>query len=175
MKFSIIAAADKNMGIGVDNKLPWRLKGDLQYFQYVTTEAEQGKVNAVIMGRKTWESLPDKTKPLKDRVNVVLSRNYADVPDGVLVVNSLEDALYQLWNDEKVDKIFVIGGASVYKQAIEHPDCDRIYLTEVQDVFNCDAFFPEIDYNIFEVIEDADPHDENGLKYRFAVFGRKHK
>ncbi len=161
------------MGIGIGNKLPWRLKGDMQYFQYVTTEAEPGKVNAVIMGRKTWESLPEKSRPLKGRVNIVLSRGYADVPTGVLVVNSLEDALSQLWHDETVDKIFVIGGASVYTQALKHPDCDRIYLTEVMDKFECDAFFPKIDENVFKVIESTEPHTEKEVKYRFLVYGRK--
>jgi len=173
MKFSIIAAADQNMGIGIGNKLPWRLKGDMQYFQYVTTEAEQGKVNAVIMGRKTWESLPEKSRPLKDRVNIVLSRGYADVPTGVLVVNSLEDALSQLWHDETVDKIFVIGGASVYAQALNHPDCDRIYLTEVMDKYECDAFFPKIDDNVYKLLEATEPHAEKGVNYRFLVYERK--
>lgn len=173
MKFSIIAAADQNMGIGIENKLPWKLKGDMQYFQYVTTTAEPGKVNAVIMGRKTWESLPEKSKPLKDRVNIVLSRGYADVPTGVLVVNSLEDALSQLWHDETVDKIFVIGGASVYAQALNHPDCDRIYLTEVMDKFECDAFFPKIDEKVFKVLEATEPHTEKGVKFRFLVYERK--
>ena len=161
------------MGIGIDNKLPWRLKDDMQYFQYVTTTAEPGKVNAVIMGRKTWESLPEKSRPLKDRVNIVLSRGYADVPVGVLVVNSLEDALSELWHDETVDKIFVIGGASVYAQALNHPDCDRIYLTEVMDKFECDAFFPKIDESVFKVIEATEPHTEKGVKFRFLVYGRK--
>ncbi len=161
------------MGIGIENKLPWKLKGDMQYFQYVTTTAEPEKVNAVIMGRKTWESLPEKSKPLKDRVNIVLSRGYADVPTGVLVVNSLEDALSQLWHDETVDKIFVIGGASVYAQALNHSDCDRIYLTEVMDKYECDAFFPKIDESVFRVLEATEPHAEKGVKYRFLVYGRK--
>lgn len=173
MKFSIVAAADKNMGIGVDNKLPWRLKGDMQYFQYVTSEAEQGKVNAVIMGRKTWESLPRKSQPLKGRLNVVLSRKYQELPEGVMASSSFEDAMAELWHDENIDKIFVIGGANVYEQAMKHPDLDRVYLTEVDEVFNCDAFFPEIDYRKFEIVEITDPHEEKGLEYRFAVYERK--
>lgn len=173
MKFSIIAAADENMGIGKNNKLPWKLKGDMQYFHYVTTTAVQDKVNAVLMGRKTWESLPENSKPLKNRVNVVLSRGYVDVPTGVLVVNSLEDALFQLWNDPVVDKIFVIGGASVYEQAIKHPDCEKIYLTQVMGKFNCDAFFPKINHEVFSVVEATEPHTEKGIGYRFLVYERK--
>lgn len=173
MKFSIVVAADLNMGIGKDNRLPWKLKGDMQYFHYLTTTAEDGKVNAVIMGRKTWESLPEKSKPLKDRVNIVLSRGYAEVPEGVLVVNNLEDALGQLWEDPTVDKIFVIGGASVYAQALNHHKCERVYLTEVKYKFDCDAFFPKIDEKLFEVIEATELHEEDGLKYRFLVYQKK--
>lgn len=173
MKFSIIAAADENLGIGVKNDLPWRLKGDLQYFHYVTTAAEPGKVNAVIMGSKTWESLPEKSKPLKDRVNIVLCKEYLEVPLGVMVSNSFEDALSQLWHDETVDKIFVIGGGSVFAQAINHPDCEKIFLTEVMDKFDCDIFFPKIDEDVWEVREASEPHTENGIKYRFLIYERK--
>ena len=172
MKFSIIAAADKNMGIGKNNDLPWRLKGDLQYFSFVTTEAAEGKANAVIMGRNTWYSLPEKVRPLKDRLNIVLSREYEEVPKGVMVSDSFEDSLITLWNDEAIDEIFIIGGASVYAQAIKHPDCSRIYLTEVDGAFDCDVFFPEIDPKVFKLVEATEYHEEKGIRYRFVIYER---
>lgn len=172
MKFSIIAAADKKMGIGKDNSLVWRLKGDLKYFSKVTTDAPKEKTNAVIMGSKTWESLPDKHRPLPDRINVVLSRRDLDLPEGCILASSLDDAFEKLEETEDLNEVFIIGGASVYKQAIEHPDCEKIYLTEVLDEFDCDAFFPEIAKEIFSLESRSEKHEEDGLWYRFAVFSR---
>src|SRR3990172_2849902 len=134
MKFSIIAAADKKMGIGIGNKLPWKLAGDLKYFSETTTKASPGKMNAVIMGRKTWESLPEKHRPLAGRLNVVLSRNELPLPDGVLRASSLDDAFEKLSAPPRhegglrradVDEVFVIGGASLDEQAIHHPHFEK--------------------------------------------------
>jgi len=172
MKFTIIAAADEKMGIGIGNRLPWRLKGDLKYFSDVTTDAEPGKMNAVIMGRKTWESLPEAHRPLKGRINVVLSRSEMDLPDGVIWGSSIEDAMEKLDKRGGVNKVFVIGGASIYAQAINHPDCEMIYLTEVKGEFNCDAFFPHIPDGVFKKVSDSSDEEENGIKYRFAVYKR---
>jgi dihydrofolate reductase len=187
MKFSIIAAADEKMGIGIGNKLPWRLKGDLKYFSDVTTTAAPGKINAVIMGRKTWESLPAKARPLRDRLNIVLSRGGHELNEGepnwVLKANSytkdganisasLYEALDELEMMSEVDKVFVIGGASLYVQAIAHPDCEKIYLTEVKGEFRCDAFFPYIPDSILKKISESKEQEEGGIKYRFVVYRR---
>jgi len=173
MRFSIIAAADERMGIGIGNKLPWRLKGDLKYFSEVTTVAMPGKMNALIMGRKTWESLPNAHRPLKGRVNVVLSRSENALPPAVIGGSSLDDAFEKLSARGDIDKVFIIGGASLYAQAINHPDCEMIYLTEVAGEFNCDAFFPVIPVTSFEKKSFSDIKEENGVKYRFSVYGRK--
>jgi dihydrofolate reductase len=169
MKFSIIAAVDKKMGIGKDNQLPWRLKNDLKYFSETTTQAPEGKVNAVIMGSKTWDSLPEKYRPLKDRINMVLSRRDLDLPEGVILAKSMEDAFEKLEERDDVGEVFIIGGASVYKQAIEHEDAEKIYLTEVKGEFDCDAFFPDIPKS-FEVESRSDEMEENEISYRFAVY-----
>jgi dihydrofolate reductase len=172
MKFSLVAAADEKMGIGINNSLPWRLKGDLKFFSDITTTSVPGKINAVIMGRKTWESLPEKSKPLKDRVNVVLSRGEMELPTGVILATSLEDTFEKLAARGDIGGVFVIGGASIYAQAINHIDCDAIFLTEVSGDFKCDAFFPYIPDSIFHKESVSKEQEENGIKYRFAVYRR---
>jgi dihydrofolate reductase len=172
MKFSIIAAADEKMGIGIGNSLPWRLKGDLKYFSDVTTGAEPGKVNAVIMGRKTWESLPEAHRPLKGRINVILSRSDIELPQGAIHGSSLEDAMSKLDGSDDLGKVFIIGGASLYAQAINNPDCEAIYLTEVRGEFRCDAFFPYIPDSIYRKESESKEQEENGVKYVFSIYRR---
>lgn len=170
MQFSIVVAMDKKMGIGKDNRLPWpRLKGDMKHFHDVTTTAADGKTNAVIMGRKTWESLPDKSRPLKGRVNVVLSRQDLDLPEGILHAGSFEAALKILEGRKDIDNVWVIGGANVYRQALEMPELHRLYVTEILDTFECDAFFPEFDSEDFYPIDMSKTYEENGIQYRFLI------
>lgn len=173
LKFSIIAAADENLGIGINNTLPWRLPGDLKYFSEVTSKADEGMRNAVIMGRKTWESLPEKHRPLKDRLNVVLSRGTVELPDGVILEHSLDEALEHIRDMEDIDQIFIIGGANLYAQAIDHPNADALYLTEILQSFDCDAFFPTFQEKGFELESRSEEQEENGIAYRFAVFRKK--
>jgi dihydrofolate reductase len=121
---SLIVACTSEGGIGNGGELPWRIPGDMAYFKRITTDQEPagagGRLNAVVMGRKTWESIPAKFRPLPNRVNVVLSRNPAalDLPAGVLRAASIEDALAAVDNRADIDQCFVIGGAEVYKQAL---------------------------------------------------------
>lgn len=188
MKFAIIAACDDKRGIGISNKLPWRLKGDLAYFSDVTSTAPEGMQNVVIMGRKTWDSLPEKHKPLKDRLNIVMSREELDLPENVLQATSFDDVFDQIKSvneptdrdeldegngvvEKTVAKIFVIGGANIYTQAINLADCDEIYLTKVLGEFQCDTFFPEIPLG-FEISSESKEMEENGVKYKFVVYRR---
>lgn len=164
----IVAATSKNLGIGKNGGLPWRLKAEMQYFARVTTRlptqyasAPKGEVqNAVIMGRKTWESIPKKFRPLRERLNVVLSSQVegegTKLVEGAIWMKSLEHALGTLEGlradgkgeaQEGVPRIaraFVIGGAGVYKSALELPNsvADRVLLTKVHCDFDCDTFFP---------------------------------
>lgn len=169
MNFSIIAAADEKNGIGIKGKLPWRLFKDLAYFQDITTGS--GK-NAVIMGRTTWESLPKSSQPLKNRLNIVLTRK-ADMqlPKGVLKAGSIDGALV-LAKENNAEQIFVIGGAQVYEQAIENPACARIYLTQVFGDFKCDAFFPKFDPAKFQKTAESELHEEADVKFVFAKYRR---
>lgn len=148
-KFSVIVATDREGGIGVDNRLPWRLPRDMAYFKHITIGQTEHKQNAVIMGRKTWESLPSHFKPLPQRLNVVLSRSHSQhlLPEGVLAASSLEDALSQLDEGayrEDIERVFVIGGGQIYREGLTHKKCENIYLTKVFSTFECDTYFPEI-------------------------------
>lgn len=169
--FAIIAAIDAQRGVGRQGKLPWRLKDDLDHFREVTVgDFDAGRVNSVIMGRTTWDSLPAKFRPLPKRLNIVLTRQpvgFNPVPN-VLVAKSLDEAL-QLAEQYGSGDTFVIGGASVYRQAIEHPACTKLYLTEIQKEFSGDTFFPEVP-NIFRETSRSAPQEEEGVPYQFVTY-----
>lgn len=168
--FSIIVAMDSQRGIGKDGVLPWHLSADLKHFKSLTTETAPGMRNAVIMGRKTWESIPERFRPLSGRLNIVLTRNVQyDFLEGVLPAISLDQALLKVSQLHDIDSVFVIGGAQVYQQAIGHSQCRQLCLTLIDKVFDCDAFFPEIPHNFHQVSASED-FSENGLIFRFSVF-----
>lgn len=170
MTFSVIAAADKNRGIGKDGKIPWNLKGDMAHFKEVTTRPNgSGKLNAVIMGRGTWDSLPERFRPLPGRLNVVLSRQAGlALPSGVIQAPSLDGALQAL-GEARVGGVFVIGGGTVYAEAVRHSQCRTVYLTEVEDVFACDTFFPQLP-PAFQKVNESEPATEHGVRYRFVTY-----
>jgi len=168
MNFSIIAAVDQKMGIGINNKLPWDLKADLKHFSDISIG---NKKNACIMGLNTWKSLPEKFRPLKSRLNVVLSKEpKPDLPSGVLNFQSFDEALGVL-SKLNLEEIFVIGGAMLYATTIAHPACQKIYLTEIENVFDCDTFFPAMPPD-FKKTEASDLQEESGVKFRFVVYER---
>lgn len=163
MSFALIAAADQENGIGKENAMPWNIPSDLKYFSKVTNGA------TVIMGRKTYESLPAAHRPLPNRTNIILTRNSDyNLPNGVQMAESLDEAL-----EIAKDPIFVIGGANVYAQAINHPDCNRIYLTHIQGTYNCDAFFPKFDLNIWKPVFKSENFSENGHQFQFVVYEKQ--
>ncbi|MBI2637968.1 dihydrofolate reductase [Candidatus Peregrinibacteria bacterium] len=190
MKFSLIAAADEKMGIGKSGRLPWHIPADLKFFH--DTTIGRGK-NAVIMGRTTWESIPEKRRPLAERTNIVLThQNSYAVPSGVLQAASLQEALQKAQQKNKVapsgrindlasprlglaEEIFVIGGAKVFEEAIGNPNCQTIYLTEIFGDFRCDAFFPKIDPAKFKKISESPMHEENNIKFRFVKLHDLHQ
>ncbi len=135
---SIIVAVDKNMLIGKGNELPWHFSEDLQYFKKKT----YGKY--IVMGEKTFHSIG---KPLPGRKVVVLSDNEDFKPEGVTVVSSIKEAL-----SVTEGEVFIAGGKSVYEQFME--TADRIYLTEIQEVFEGDVYFPSIDKSVWKTVSE---------------------
>ncbi len=160
----IIVATDKNNGIGKNGKMPWHFKKELKYFANITRKTKDlSKQNMVIMGRTTWESLPEKFKPLPDRKNVILSRN-SKISAKVEIANSFKNAINIA--DENIEKIFIIGGATVYEQAINLPNLDGIYITKIQKIYDCDTFFPKIPSRFSEKII-LGKEQENNINFEF--------
>ena len=158
----LIAAVARNNAIGKDGALPWHLPEDMKYFR----ETTRGK--PVIMGRKTWESLPERFRPLPGRTNIVLSRNGNYAANGATVVASLEEALHAAADAEEV---FVIGGAELYRQAL--PIAQRLYLTELATDFAGDAFFPEHADDAWAVLSRTTLRSVAGIDLAFAIYQRR--
>lgn len=184
----IVAATTRTLGIGKSGVLPWRLKNEMAYFARVTKRVVPVPdvpiiKNAVIMGRKTWESIPSKFRPLPGRINVVISRGKG-IGAGAIWAKSLDDALEVLDGDVEVGKIFIIGGAQLYEAAMAHPRTKNILLTSVHKEFEVDTFFPVdvkdgasgwVKKNHEElgrfVGEDVPvEQDEGGVKYVFELY-----
>ena len=158
---SLIAAMDENRLIGIDNRLPWQLPADLQYFRQVT----MGK--PILMGRKTYESIG---RPLPGRMNIVLTSDPAFTADGCTVVHSVEEALNAAAGN---DEVMVIGGASVYRHML--PIAQRLYMTLVHAQFEGDTHFPVIEPDEWREVERVDhPADErNAYHYSFVRYQRR--
>ena len=127
--------------------------------------------NAVIMGRKTWDSLPEKFRPLPNRLNVIVThRRPLEESKNVLYVTNFDEALEGLMPRE-IANIFVIGGRQLYDEAIAHSDCDKIYLTKIKSTFTCDTYFPVFS-DTFTKKYSGMTVTENGLQYQFNIFER---
>ncbi|MDX2092710.1 MAG: dihydrofolate reductase [Kofleriaceae bacterium] len=171
--FDIVVAADREWGIGKDNALPWpKLKGDLAHFKRITCEAPEGQRNAIVMGRKTWESAEVAGKPLPRRLNIVISRRALAVPEGVLAATSLDGALAKAVG---VASTFVVGGAQIFREAFDHPQLRYVYLTRVDGAFGTDAKLPDLDARGFVVDawEGAYEGEDSGVRYRIERLTRK--
>jgi len=155
---TLIAAVARNGVIGMANRLPWQLPADLKHFRELTTG------HTVIMGRKTWESLPAKFRPLPGRRNIVVTRNGAFRAEGATVATSLADAIVAANGDES----FVIGGAELYKAAL--PLADRLQLTEIDAAYEGDTWFPAIDTSAWRESAREAHRDEAGLGYAFVTY-----
>lgn len=158
-KVVIIAAMDLERGIGIDNHLPWHLPEDMKFFKEVTTG------HTVVMGRKNWESIPEKYRPLPNRRNIVLTRNADYVAEGAEVSNDLVDCVIELSTQlEETETIFIIGGAEIYKAALDADIVDEMLITQINSTFDCDTFFPDTEqYRQWDEAEHQllDVYEEN--------------
>lgn len=164
MIISLVAAVDSKNGIGLNGKMPWGyIKEDMEFFRGLTTGS------TVIMGRVTFESLGN--KPLPNRKNIVISSTanvkYYFKYNNLFYESSLENALLRLLNEEQ---IFIIGGESIYKKAIDY--ADRIFLTHIDKDYHCDRFFPNVDENIFRK-EELINFEYNSIDVKICQYKRK--
>jgi dihydrofolate reductase len=156
---SLIAAVARNGAIGKGNALLWNEPADQQHFRRVTLGSP------VIMGRKTWDSLPARFRPLPGRRNIVLSRDAGWQAEGAEAVSSLQAALALL---PEGGKAFVMGGAEIYGLAL--PLADELVLTEIDADLDGDAFFPAFDRKAFEIVEREPQLAANGIPYSFVTY-----
>ncbi|OWA53228.1 putative Dihydrofolate reductase [Hypsibius exemplaris] len=178
-KFNVIVAACANGGIGLNGGMPWNLKGDMKQFARLTTLTQDPlKKNAVIMGRKTWFAIPEKHRPLKNRINVVISGTLSGLAPPTYQAGSIEEALTLLTvaplRDE-VENVWIIGGQSLYQHAMASSSLGKVYFTRILREFECDAFFPVAALEKMEKTEEdvglpAGEQEDNGVPYRFEVY-----
>lgn len=164
MIISLIAAMDKNRVIGQNGRLPWRLPADMRRFVELTL----GK--PVIMGRKTYESIPPKFKPLHGRTNIILTHNLDYDAPGCFVAHTIEEALAAA---DGAPEVMVIGGAAVYEQFL--PRADRLYLTIIDAAFDGDATFPPYDHSAWTITarEVHEPDEKNPYPYEFLTLEKQ--
>ena len=165
MIISLIAAVADNRVIGKDNKLVWDLPRDMKYFMDTTSN------HFILTGRKNYESIPPKFRPLKNRTNVIITRQNDYEAEGTIIVHSLEEAL-ELARNEGEEEVFVIGGGEIFEQSIDL--ADRLYITEVKSEFNGDTVFPEYnpaDWKEISRVENL-PDDNHKYAFDFVVLER---
>ncbi|HTR53238.1 MAG TPA: dihydrofolate reductase [Kofleriaceae bacterium] len=171
MSFDVVVAADLAWGIGKSNALPWpKLRGDLAHFKRVTCDAPEGQRNAVVMGRRTWESAEVAGRPLPRRLNVVVTRAELAMPEGAVIARSLDEAVAV----GGVANVFVIGGAELFRAAFVHPALRWVYLTRVAGHFDCEVAIPDLDAAGFhKVAWDGElAAEDSGVSYRIEKLER---
>jgi dihydrofolate reductase len=165
MIVSLIVAAAKNNVIGKDNQMPWRLPDDMKYFRDKTMG------HCVIMGRKNYDSVPEKFRPLPGRTNIIVTRQKDFSAPGCIVVHSIEEGLEKA-KQKNESEAFIIGGGEIFRQALGM--ADKIYLTKIYRTFDGDVFFPSI--NMKEWKEESAQHfkadEKNKYDYSFVVLSR---
>jgi dihydrofolate reductase len=159
---TLVAAVARGGVIGRDGTIPWRIPADLRRFRELTTG------HAVVMGRRTWDSLPDRFRPLPDRRNVVVTRSPDWADDGAERAASLEDAFEKLRDEPRV---FVVGGGELYAEAL--PLADELLLTELDADVDGDTFFPDWDRAAFEEVAREQHTSADGVPFAFVRYVRR--
>ena len=163
--FNLIVAVCRNNGIGLNGKIPWHIKQDIEYFSKITKGDGN---NAVIMGRKTWESLP---KHLVDRANLVLSSETTMTKTNATFFRSFEELDAYLESNNFYEEIWVIGGAQIYNHYITSNKIKKCYITYIDQEYECDTFFPPLDMSVWKPTEYEKRYDICDLD--FVVYERK--
>jgi len=168
MKISVIAAVSQNRVIGKDNQLVWDLPIDMKFFMKSTSG------HCILTGRKNYESIPEKFRPLKNRTNIVVTSQsqYGEVHPDLKVVSNIEDGI-ELARSMGEKELFIIGGGQIYQQTLQLTD--RLYITEVKHDFEGDAFFPPINYEEWEELSRiiVEPDQHNPYRMDFTILERK--
>lgn len=163
MSISIIVAVAANNAIGKDNKLLWHLSEDLKRFKKLTTG------HTIVMGKNTYFSLP--RRPLPNRTHIVLTDVPGEQVDDCIMAYSIDDAIAKMDQDAEN---FIIGGASIYRQFLNH--ADKLYITWVHEDFEADTFFPALEISEWEILSKEDfmePDEKNPHPYSYMIYSRK--
>jgi len=165
--FKIIVATDQKNGIGKNGSIPWKIREDLQYFKNKTQN------HVVIMGRKTYESLPQEVRPLPNRVSIVVSTTLPESTDYHLC-SSLYYALLKAKAIKGNKDVYVIGGATIYKKCLTKyiQLCENCYITRIDAIYNCDVFFPSNLHKYFDFIHTCGKKECNGIVYNRWEYSR---
>ncbi len=162
MKVALIVAMDREQGIGKNNDLMWHLPVDMKFFK----ETTNGHI--VVMGRKNFDSIPDRFRPLSNRENVILTHNTAFQAEGCLVFHSLEACL-DAYKKEEERTIFIIGGGQIYSQAMEMDCIDEMYITHIDKTFDAETFFPSFDQKKWAITEIFKQEMDEKHEANFAI------
>lgn len=167
MKVALIVAMDFDRGIGKDNDLMWHLPADMKFFKETTTG------HIVVLGRKNYESIPERYRPLPNRENAVLTRNKSYKAEGAIIFYSLEDCLSH-YSKESERTIFIIGGGEIYRQAMGLDVIDEMYITHVHKSYDADTFFPEfeIKYWRLEIILNHEKNEKNEASFEVIKYSK---
>lgn len=168
-KIYTIVAVEKNFGIGKNGFMPWSFRKEMAHFTKTTLNTKDpAKQNGLLMGWVTWESLPVKYRPLPGRKNVILSRDPYEAP-GEEVFDDINAAIERLRQDSSIENIFIMGGASIYKYAVENLDLDGLYITHIDKDYDCDTFFPRVPgkYSKETILGEE---EEGGVKFKFMLY-----
>ncbi len=165
MIISLIAAAAENNVIGRNNQLPWHLPSDMKYFR------EKTMGHCVIMGRKNFETIPDKFRPLPGRTNIIVTHQKDFSFPGIITANSIEEAL-EIVKQKNEPEAFIIGGGEIFKQALGM--ADKIYLTRIHAAIDGNVFFPSLNMNEWkeETVQHFKADEKNKFDYSFIVLSR---
>ncbi len=162
MKVSLIVAMDLEKGIGKNNDLMWHLPADMRFFKETTLN------HIVVMGRKNFESIPERFRPLSNRENAILTRNSNFKAPNCEIFHSMESCLNH-YEKETERIVFIIGGGQIYQEVLENNWVDEMYITFVDHVFDADTFFPPVNFSLWneEILLSQSADSQN--EYAFTV------